>query len=526
MSPALARLTFAIFSVVTFLPLYLLTRSRFLIGDGDSWLSVARSGGAGKSYGDVGHFLQIPLSHGLWRGFERLGPSIPIEAVYLGLSLAGALASIVFVGLIAGELIGTDAARYVAGILFGTSLVAWMQWNGELYTLALGFATAAVYVSMHRQVILAAVLFALAILAHSEFVLIAPVFLVSTWIAAPPGARASQKVARGVALLVLAAGIGIVALLAGGWALEKWHDGPTLAGWLHRSSDLRAKHFVGPEVFRAAKGLVTAYTVGGHVAGDLVRGHIPEARALFFLCAAVALPIIAATIVLAASAVRRPGVFMLGVAWLLPVHLGFNWYFAPTVEKYHSAGMPGFVLLVTGGLFAAANAMRPSLRVSLVALYVGVCVGLNLFVGVLPLKRYADDSLRGGRAVAELAAQPGHQAVFVSCSEPAVHRSGVEYLSVSDVWSRRPSIPDTERRVTEWVDAQVSRGKVVYVVGRSCPLDEWTADAPQPNLGLDFLDRKFERVATPVRGLLRDSSWPTNIFRWTRVDVYRLVART
>jgi hypothetical protein len=523
-----ARLLYAVGSVALFLPLYLLTRSRLLISDGPAFLAVARAGDAAAMlYGDAAHFLQIPLSHAWWRAMERVGLGVPIEAVYLGIGLVGALVSIIFVGLIAGELLGPGAACWVAGVLFGTSLVSWTQWNGELYSLALAFATAAVYASLRGQGLVAAVLFAFTAAAHSEFVLMAPVFLVSTWIVAPADMPALQRLLRGVVMLVVAGMFGIVVIVAGGWFIGKWHDVATLTGWFGAAFGRRSDHISGPEVLRAAKGLLTAFNVGGHVAGDIIRRHGPAGRLPFMLAAAVALPILATTVVLAAGAVRRPRLFVLAAAWLLPIHLLFNWYFAPAVEEYHAAALPAFVLLVTGGLFSVATTARTRLRRSLVALYVVLCAGLNLFAGVLPMKAYAEDAIRGARDVAALNKASANGAVFVTCTDYApIALAAVVYLNVYRSWVRHHSLPPVESDVSAWVTQRFAEGRDVYVVGRSCPLHEWTADAPHPEFSLGFLDGRFQFTETAVKGLPRISDSATNPFSWTRVDVYRLVARS
>jgi hypothetical protein len=207
------------------------------------------------------------------------------------------------------------------------------------------------------------------------------------------------------------------------------------------------------------------------------------------LAIAVVLPLLVATIALAVSAVRRRTLFVLAIVWLVPLHVLFNWRLFPTDEEYHSAVLPALVLLVTAGLVTLA---RTPMRARLAALYVALCAALNLFAGVLPVKAQAEEAIAGARAVATLRERAPHGAVFVSCDDDTwLKLASVEFLRIRVLWNRSRSVPAIEREVGTWVSERLAQGKDVYVVGRSCPLDEWTVDASPPRLDLAFLARQY-----------------------------------
>src|SRR5438067_850907 len=92
-----------------FLLLYVATRSAILIGDAQAFIARARAGDPAEiHYGEPGHFLQVPLARGIWRALGPFGAPVTLETIFIGLSLAGTLAAIVCMGLIAAELLGTE----------------------------------------------------------------------------------------------------------------------------------------------------------------------------------------------------------------------------------------------------------------------------------------------------------------------------------------------------------------------------------------------------------------------------------
>ena len=505
---------------------FLSTRSSVLIGDAAGYLEVAGRGDpADFHYGEPGHFLQLPLARAVWQAVGRFGLPVSLEGVSVAISLAGTLAAIVFFGLIAAEFLGTPAAACVAAVLFGTSLNISTQWNGELYGLPLGFVTAGLFLALRGRLILPAVLWALSVFSHSEFTLAAPAFVGAVWMAQPGVAGAGAKFGRALALLAVAAGSCGVFLIAGSWALGKWTDAPGLAHWLQRSLAARQVYIAGqPEVVRALKGLLTAYTVGGHYWRDVLTGRGSGAPA-FLLASSVGVIVIALTAALLAASVLHRRLVLFGLLWLVPFHVMLNWWFVPTVEKYHAGALPGFVLLVTGGLLTIATRLRSRGGAVLCAVYVVACVGLNLLGAVLPMQALGRDVAMAEREIRQLADQRGGRAVFIACDDSkALVRSGVDFLRLRSIWTG--TVPEIQGKATSWTEDRLREGKEPYVVGRWCLPEEWNTTWSKQPFDLFFLERWFQLVPTRIIGIPIAESVPTNPFNWTRGDVVRLVPRS
>ena len=509
-----------------FASLYAATRSSLLIGDGAAFVTLAQRGDAAElHYGEPGHLLQVPAARLLWLMLERLGLPVSAEGVFVAISIAGTLAAIVFVGLIAAGLLQTPAAAWLAAILFGTSLNVWTQSNGELYGLALGFVTAGLYAARRNRVVAAGVLWSLSVLSHSEFALAAPAFIAAAWTAQPDTAPRGDRVRAIATLLVLAGSSTAVLLLAGSWAIGKWTDPASLAGWFHRSFAAREQDLFGrPEVTRAIKGLLTAFTVAGHYWRDILTGR-GQYNAPWFGPAAVAgLLVLAGTGVLLAASLRQRRLALFALAWLLPFHVLVNWWFVPTVEKYHAGALPGFVLLVTAGLITVGARMTARGRYLLYGSYVAACVGLNLFGAVLPMQRLGRDIATGQREIRLLIDEREGKPVFISCDDPRVLVSnGVEFLRLRSIWVG--TVPDIQQRIVDWTSARLSEGREPYLVGRWCLPEEWKTTASKQPFDLFFVERSFKLVPTGLADVPVSESVPTNPFNWTRGNIVRLESK-
>lgn len=367
--------------VVGFAILYLVTRSSLPIGDRPVFINAARTGNvADFLYGNPSHFMQVPLSREIWLAASATGVPLPLEDIFLALSVIGTLAAIVFVGLIAREVTGNEAAAWLAAIIFGTSLHAWTQVNGEQYGLALGFITAGLWCALRGRIVAPAMLWALAVIAHSEFMMAAGVFAMVAWTTTQSPASTGSKIRRSAAVILLAGCATCLALLLWSWVLGKWSTPTSLVTWIHGIYSVNTTYAeTRPEILRAVKGLVTALTVAGHFWRDIVTGRAPHGNPVFVMEAGIGFVVLLLTAVclLAATARRRALVFAL--AWLLPFHVLGNWWFQPTVEKYHAGALPGFVLLVTAGLVALGERIRPRQRQWLFISYLCATAGLNFF---------------------------------------------------------------------------------------------------------------------------------------------------
>lgn len=503
--------------------LYGLTRSPILVADGARFVSVARLGDPAQfHYGEPTHFLQVPLARALWQGLGAMGVPVPLDVLFVGLSALGTIAAAVFLGLIAWELSGRRTAAWIAALLFGTSLHSWTQWNGELYGLALGFVTAALYLAARGRVLPAAGLFALSVLSHAEFALAAPAFVAAVWMASPSRVPPAVRF-RSATLLLLAAGAStLLLLLAGTFVIGKWWDAGSMVAWMQASQAARDIDVAGrPEIVRALKGLLTAYSVGGHYWRDILTGRGATGNPYFLLAAAGGLFVLATTALLIALAVRQRRLALFGLVWLLPFHVVVNWWFVPTVEKYHAGALPGLVLLITAGLVQVAGWMPARVRTPLAVGYITACAALNMFGAVLPMQAFGRDVDRAERDIRRLHDERGGRAVFIACDDPrALVQADVEFFRLRSFWKGSPQ--DVQQTVLAWTDAHLREGREVYLVGRWCQPEEWRNTPHTEPFDLDFLEASYRLTPTQITRMPIASSVPTNPFNWTWGGVRRL----
>lgn len=516
--------------VAGFTLLYAPTRSSIPIGDSEEAFTMVREGDPAKMhYGDPSHFLQVPLARLVWQVLnDPLGLPISAESVVIGFSFIGTLAAIVFLGLIAAELLKTVAAAWLAALLFGTSLHSWTQWNGELYGLGLGFVTGGLFLALRGRLVAPALLWALSVLTHAEFVLAAPVFVMAMWIAHPGSEATREKIQRASTLLALAGTTTVLVALAGSWLIGSWHDAPSFVAWLGRSFENRqgyAEYGSAPEVIRAAKGLVTAHTVAGHYWRDILTGRGAYSHSLFIPAAAVGFLVLATTGFFVAAAVWQRRLMLFALLWLLPFHLLVNWWFMPTVEKYHGPALPGFILLVTAGLIFLGARLRPRARYALYAGYVAVCAGLNLFGAVLPMQALGTETSVAERQIRQLAEERGGRAVFVSCDDPrALVEAGVTFFRIRSIWTA--TVPEIQQSILAWVTTRIREGDEPYVLDRWCLPEEWGGPWSKEPFDLFFLERHFQLVPTGITAVPVAHSPQTSPFAFRRGDVFRLDPRS
>lgn len=514
---------FASVICLAFALLYLGTRSSILIGDAAAFIAVAREGSSTHiHYGEPSHFLQVPLARLLWLSLDSLGAGVSLDAIFVAMSLVGTLAAIAFVGLIAWELLGTQTAAWLAAILFGTSLHSVTQWNGELYGLALGFVCAAIFLALRGRVFGPTILWTLSVLSHSEFALAAPAMVLAVWAAFPQGVSARARVIRVTTVLAVAGTCTVVMLLLGAWAIGKWTDGASLVAWFARSVAGREQDVAAtPEIFRAVKGLMTAYTVAGHYWRDILTGRGQFDVPGFLPAAAVGLIVILFTGLCVVAAAWQRRVFVFALLWFLPFHTMVNWWFVPTVEKYHAGALPGLVLLVTAGLVGVGARLPVRWRLVLFGSYLTACAGLNVFGAAVPMRQLADRTAAVEARIRQLPALSGGQAVFIACDDPKVIRAaGVPLHRMRSVWLG--TVPDIQQALVSWAAARLHEGTAVYLVGRWCLPEEWKTSASTAPFDLYYLESSFRLVPTSVVDMPVTESVPTNPFQWVRGDIVRL----
>ena len=508
-----------------FVPLHLWTRLPLFVSDSATVLEEARLADPRHPlFGFPGHFLQMPLAAGLWHASRRLGLPFSLEAVWLGLCLAGTLAAIISLGLIAAELLQTRLAAWLAALLFGTSLNMWWQWNGELYALALGFVTAGVLLALRRHLVAAALCYALAVSCHIDFVFAGPAFAAALAIGRPDGETIAAS-ARRIGALLAGAGLAtLFVLIVPNWMMGKWRSTADVSRWLTIYFGLgkSSGHVLAvPEIFRASKGLLTAYTVAGHYWRDILTRRAVDGSFAFVAASAVGLVVLIVTAVLLAAAIRRRSIVLLSIVWLGTFQLLFNWWFCPNDSKYHAGALPGFVLLVVTGLVHLTARMTGRARYALCASYVVMCAGLNLWGSLLPMQALGHDTLDTVRQIRQLNDDLGGNAVIVSCTDSlVVVRAGVANFRIKKEW--RPTVTETRDAIRSWIDGQLAEGKQPFLLDRWCLPEEWFVSAPPP-FDLYFLEKDFQLVPTQVRQAPVAQVWETNPFSWRRGALMRLV---
>ncbi|MDA1183128.1 MAG: hypothetical protein O2930_00615 [Acidobacteria bacterium] len=517
------RLSYAASLAVGFSTLYLLTRSTFLTGGTEAWINSARNGNpSDMHYAEPAHFLQVVLSRLIWVTTDKIGLPVSLESVAFSLSLAGTIAAIIFFGLIAEQVLRTRAAAWLAALLFGTSHLVWIQSNGELSGLAHGFVTAALFLALRGWVFLPALLWAMAVLAHAAFALVTPAFVLAVWMVRPADATIANTARRASTLLLVGGSVTIAVLLWGSFEIGKWHDSASLAQYLMDTSESRdADSF---EVVRAAKGLLTAFTVGGHYWRDILTGRGSFSNPFFIPASGLALFVIGILGVCIVASLRRFGVAMLGVAWFLPPHVLLNWQFAPTVEKHHAAALPGLVLLFTAGLIVLTERMSPRVRFRTCAGVVLACAGLSFFGSILPLQAVGRESDAAQRAILTLNDERSGNVAFVSCDDTkAVAQPGISYLRLKSIW-REPQ-REMQAAILSWTRARIDEGVDVYVLLRWCRPDQWSTAWSEEPFDLLFLEREFALVPTLIANVPVLQGPATDPFAWTTGSVARVVPK-
>jgi hypothetical protein len=278
-------------------------------------------------------------------------------------------------------------------------------------------------------------------------------------------------------------------------------------------------------VFRAIKGLVTALTVAGHFWRDILTGRGAAGDPVFLLQSGSGLLVLVLTGVLLAAAAWQRRLFVFGLTWMVPFHVLGNWWFAPTVEKYHAGALPGFVLLVTGGL-VQLGARRPiRQRYWLWAGFLGTCAALNLFGALLPMQALGRDRIRAEREIRQLNVERGGRTAFITCDAPAaVVLAEVKHFRLRSFWTG--TVPEIQGRVLSWAKARVNEGEELYLVGRWCYPEEWSTRWSKAPFDLFFLEQSFRMTPTVIMGMPIGENPATNPFSWTRGDIVRLEPRS
>ncbi len=516
---------FAAILVISLVTLYAVTRSTVLPGDVLRFVQEAAKGDKdAPQLANPGHVLQVPLARGVWLGLAHLGVAASMEHVMAAIAMISTACAAVFIGWIALALVGTRAAAWTAAVLYGLSLHSGVMSNGEQYGLPIAICAAGIWLALSGIALWPGVLFGVSMMGHAEFFFAAPALCVATWYGrADLDARA--RVWRACRECVTGAAVTGVGTLALTYYLKKWTGPASLMAWIvgHLRTDHQYTVSV-PEPFRALKGLATALTFGGHVWRDALtgRGSVTE---LSFLLQMIAGLILLTAIVGGVWMARRDRrLLVLAGVWLLPFHVGGNWWIESTVEKYHGGALPALVLLVTGGWCVWMARWTPERqRLTLAGL---VCVSglLNYTGAVWPIR---DLGIRRAAAAAALDALPGGTSgrrAIASCDlTPAVDASRTDVLRIRSYWTG--TVPQIQDAIQVWVDARLREGSAVYLYGSTCYPEEWITDWSKDRFDMLFLRRAFQVSDPLVRDAPQHETVATNPRSWKRADVRRVTSR-
>jgi hypothetical protein len=500
---------------------YVLTRSTQLPGDAEAFIRIARAGTPGAfHYGEPAHFLQSPLARLIWSGLAAMGLSVSLADVFAALTIAGTTVAVICFGLVVEELTGRREARWIGSVALGAALAIWANVNGELYGLALGFLIASLLAALSGRAVACALLFSLSMLSHADFALGLPALVAGFYLGR------SRPSTRRLAMFVgAAAAATLLALLGGTRAVGKWDDLASFERCVSQAAGrLRVMGMPRIELERAIKGLITAYSAGGHFWRDVLthRGAFDHPLFVPALVVAGLVLVASAACIAAGSGERR--LLTIALCWIAPFFMFLNLWFVPTAEKYHAGALPGLVLLVTGGLMRIGQALRTPARWTLYATYLGLHAGLNFFGVILPLQHLGAATDVSEASIRALYQSRAGRAAFIACDDSrAIVHAGVPYLRLREVWT---DLPAREREaVRAYAHARLDEGTSVFLVGRWCYPGEWRTYWTTTPFDLYAGQETFQLTPTAIRHVPIAQFVSTNPFTWSYGDVTELTAK-
>lgn len=521
-----------------FIPLYHFTKSPLLASDAEGWIQRATNPSTSEfHYGATGHFLQMPLSHHLHLIAQAVGLDFSVRQIFLAICFWSAIGSLFFFYFFLQHWFRFhDKAKEkdwipLAGtVLYGTSFAPWVYWNGELFALSLLSIFGSLYFLSKKRFVVAGLSWAVAVLAHSEFSLLAPAFAFFLFLEN----RRQQDdrwffpyIKQSFSFFAFSGCATAIILVAGGYLLHKWHDPTSLFQWFQ--ADLAKRTFwlgSGLQPLKAMKGLITSVTVAGHYLGEFLKGWRPhqywELFSLIWSLAQVAL-----VFLLSALSMFRWRVFLFSLLWILPLQLLLNWRFLPAVEEYHSASQPALSFMLLAGALVAADRMNS--KKILIAIYVFQFFFLNLFLGILPLKNFGDRVL----LASEWFERNPQAAVLVCDAQTFLEKSRIETFRIKGMAREgNPNLIEIQSAILSWVDSKISEGKEVYTLGNRCEAEYWSTERVSiglPTLAKDithmnfsFLEKKYFIETANLNSLPLNAVVATNPITWKTETLYKI----
>lgn len=535
------KLFYTLLTLVAWAVIYLFTQSKEYTSDGGARLILANAGPIHAfQYGDWGHFLQTPLAHEVAKTLRRLSVDVSGAQVFLALGFLGNLLGIFAFGLACERIFDSFTARLIGMVLFATSLVTWLYWNGETLNLGLGLAALALWAGVSGRVVLSAMFLGLAGACRMDFLSIAPgicFFAYQTkhhgkWNLKPFVLLVSSY---GLMLLLsfsstvlgFAFFIGKYASLGGLWAFinesREGYGAYTLA-------------FGDVPIFKMIKGFVSAFTPAGHVLSDALKYRVQysDFRQLFyFLSSAFILGVSAFLSGLAT--LRQPRIVAFAIGLFFAPQLLFNMRNLYQSEEYHAALLLGLLLILMSGLmflFRSSRAKFLALAwVASVVLFAGVGV-------MLPLKTYGDRKYDRIDKLLALLRKDGANGVVVSCDELPVEikSEGMKVISLVAVLQADQKIEtlvDLQHKISRDLLRELAAGRHVFILGKRCQAEYLREYVPRlrdvffglATMSFGFLEPELNFVSTGIDGLPLPWTNQSDPISWRSVDVFELKRR-
>ena len=340
--------------------------------DGYQWIALIEGAGARERV-PAYHALPMVLLAFLRDGLAAEGVSAGALAVIQAVNAALAGAAAVLLCATIEVLGGGILLGLAGGGLLAASFGSWYFANGELHHFSLVVIELIFYLLVRARALGSApsiraiaglgTLNAVAVLLHQESFLFGAAAVALLAVGRPllQGARDAlvYAVSGSVATAVLALAVGVG--LRGARGVDEWLR---WFFWAVYSAGEPAPYAVGGPLgaaLRAAKGQLTALTIGAQVVADAARDlallRVPRVAVLLVLtalAAAIGVALLAAlwhrrTTLGTPLRVAAAG----ALAWLAAYKLLLQWWFWPTAPEYHIATLPPLILLLLLGPIAA-----------------------------------------------------------------------------------------------------------------------------------------------------------------------------
>ncbi|MGE4232116.1 MAG: hypothetical protein AB7F43_02205 [Bacteriovoracia bacterium] len=535
--------------VFVFFFVYLVTRSPIYFGDGFQWISVASSGDPTKSgFGDIGHFLQVPLVFLLSKILDVF--EVSPDLIFLSVNLISTLLTAYLLGYFVFLLLSETEARKedllfvreITTFFFATALLAVLQWNGEIFSLPQTFLLISVVFFLKDKRTISLVFWVLSVLSHSEFALVAPVFFAIEFREEISKIRIKgffhllwQKRAKKIySFYTISAISTVVGLLFLGAVFKKWNSPSSLYAWVHQGYLERAQYInKGFSPIKAVKGLFTAFCSGGNFIGDVFSFRAQYSEPMYVFALFVSIVLFILTVFLIYKSYEKKGIVWIFIFWLTPLQIFFNWRLLPQVPKYHAGSLPAFICLVSIGAYTLL--IDKNFKKFAKPLLYGFCIllfSLNFIGSVLPIASYSQSMLSSVNSIKGIISDSPNNPLFICCDDEFVlTQSGADYLKAKTflVQYPRASLSEIRDLIKQKVLLEAIH-RPVYLLGDSCRAFHWQYEVPRAQpldnetmyFSFEFLHSIAIWKEPEVKQIPLNYVNQANPFSWRYSDLYPL----